>query len=389
MTDTDPESQRHFSIEDIVNFSRFLRENGIRTSPPESAMAAEALSHIRSAGGVAVFHSLKTVLCHTEEEWKSFDMLFQLFWSRGSLRREITKDRMVQAKGNPEGQTATEGFSGHSRKLYAGSTLRYNEKGELSVVSLYSPEEMFGSYSRVDVFEGAEARRLLAALKRISRLMPTSPSRRFADSQHGTINFRRYIRSVAQSEEPGSLPLRGLKLAKSSFIVIADMSGSMEGDWKFPLVLSHIAVNHFPGSHAYCFSTSHYNLTTMLQGRPVRAAFSIIPKLFPAIGGGTRIANSIEEILKHPMKKNLGDYVVIIYSDGFDFDDTERLRTCLIKLSRMVRMVVWINPRADHPDFAPGRTPMATFMDVLGLFSSRHEFLSLGLKRSVKPNLKV
>jgi uncharacterized protein with von Willebrand factor type A (vWA) domain len=51
--------------------------------------------------------------------------------------------------------------------------------------------------------------------------------------------------------------------------------------------------------------------------------------------------------------------VVIVASDGWDSDPPERLAAAMARLRRRAYRIVWLNPRAGVPGFAPQVAGMA------------------------------
>ncbi|MGY4682749.1 VWA domain-containing protein [Micromonospora aurantiaca (nom. illeg.)] len=94
--------------------------------------------------------------------------------------------------------------------------------------------------------------------------------------------------------------------------------------------------------------------------------------------GGTRIATNLRGLLASPHGDAVRGAVVLIGSDGWDSDPPAELAAVMARLSRRAHRIVWLNPRAGAPGFAPlvagmaaalpycdRLLPAATFRDLL------------------------
>jgi uncharacterized protein with von Willebrand factor type A (vWA) domain len=75
--------------------------------------------------------------------------------------------------------------------------------------------------------------------------------------------------------------------------------------------------------------------------------------------GGTRIATNLTALLDSHHGNTLRGAVVIVASDGWDSDPPGRLAAAMARLRRRAHTVVWLNPRAGVPGFAPTVAAMA------------------------------
>ncbi|RJT69915.1 VWA domain-containing protein, partial [Escherichia coli] len=69
--------------------------------------------------------------------------------------------------------------------------------------------------------------------------------------------------------------------------------------------------------------------------------------------GGTRIASSLEALLASHHADAVRGGIVVIASDGWDSEAPERVDRAMARLRRRAHRVVWLNPRASAPGFAP------------------------------------
>jgi len=69
--------------------------------------------------------------------------------------------------------------------------------------------------------------------------------------------------------------------------------------------------------------------------------------------GGTRIAASVEAVLRPPHRPVTLAAVGVVISDGWDGDSPAQLARAIEKLRRSVHRLVWLNPRAGWAGYRP------------------------------------
>jgi uncharacterized protein with von Willebrand factor type A (vWA) domain len=71
-------------------------------------------------------------------------------------------------------------------------------------------------------------------------------------------------------------------------------------------------------------------------------------------GGGTRIGHCLDVFMRRYAGRLLsGKTVVIIYSDGWDRGETERLAENMARIRRKAYRVLWLNPLAGKSGYEP------------------------------------
>lgn len=75
--------------------------------------------------------------------------------------------------------------------------------------------------------------------------------------------------------------------------------------------------------------------------------------------GGTRIATNLRSLLASHHGNAVRGAVVVIGSDGWDSDPPAELAAVLARLRRRAYRIIWMNPRAGAPGFAPRVGSMA------------------------------
>lgn len=69
--------------------------------------------------------------------------------------------------------------------------------------------------------------------------------------------------------------------------------------------------------------------------------------------------------------------VVVIFSDGWDADDPDRLARVMRRLGRLAHRVVWVNPRAGAAEFEPATGGMGAALPHCDDFLAGHNARSM------------
>jgi uncharacterized protein with von Willebrand factor type A (vWA) domain len=102
-------------------------------------------------------------------------------------------------------------------------------------------------------------------------------------------------------------------------------------------------------------------------------------------GGGTRIGESLAQFNReHAARLVHSRTAVIVLSDGYDTGEPSQLADALAALRRRARRIVWLNPLASRPGFAPVSQGMQAALPHLDLLAPAPDLASL---RAVLPRL--
>jgi uncharacterized protein with von Willebrand factor type A (vWA) domain len=131
------------------------------------------------------------------------------------------------------------------------------------------------------------------------------------------------------------------------------------------------------GGETFAFATRLTRLTAVLAHRSAPAAVATANAKVDDRFGGTRIATNVEALLRSRHGQRVRGAVVVIASDGWDADPPERLAAAMARLRRRAFRVVWINPRAGNPGYAPRVAAMAAALPYCDEFLAADTFASL------------
>ena len=219
----------------------------------------------------------------------------------------------------------------------------------------WSAEELllhkdFASYS---VAERALARTLLA---RLARRAPRRHSRRTrASGRRGEVpDLRATVRaSLRHDGEPLERRWRSTGSRPRPLVLVVDVSGSMAPYARMLLQYVQAAVAARRPVEAFALGTRLTRITRELRGRDPDRALARATAAIVDLGGGTRIGHALG-VLNRVHGRRLGrGSVVVILSDGWDRGDPQELGAEMARLRRTAHRLVWLNPLAADPAYAP------------------------------------
>ena len=324
-----------------------LRSQGSRVGLGELLTAHRALGAVDCTSREDARLALRAVLCSDRADLGKFDLAFMA----------------VYGSGRPIGQSPFDELGGierealpHAGLATGGSPPPPSEGGELSPVpAAWSDVELlrhkdFATYTDAEM---ALARLLIAQL---ARRGPTRLSRRTRPSRRRghTPDLRRVVRaSLRTAGEPIDRHWRGPSRRPRPVVLVCDVSGSMTPYARMLLQYLHASVAARRRVEAFAFGTRLTRITHELGGRDHDRALERAAEAVTDFSGGTRIGDALATLNRDHGRRVGRGAVVVILSDGWDRGDPEQLQVEMARLRRSAHRLVWLNPLAAHPDFAP------------------------------------
>ncbi|MEV0740104.1 VWA domain-containing protein [Streptomyces sp. NPDC050549] len=186
--------------------------------------------------------------------------------------------------------------------------------------------------------------------------------------------------TVARARRTGWEPVRLVRAGPVDrprhVVVLCDVSRSMQAQAVAYLYLMR-ALALTTRAEVFAFATSLTRLTPVLAHRSAREAFDEASERVTDRFGGTRIAHCLGTLLASHHGSTLRGAVVLIASDGWDGDPPPSLATAMARLGRRAHTVIWLNPRAAAPGFAPRTTTMTAALPYIDLLLPADSFGAL------------
>ncbi len=161
-------------------------------------------------------------------------------------------------------------------------------------------------------------------------------------------------------------------------VLVLDVSGSMGAYARSLAQFAHTAVRGGHKVEAFTFGTRLTRITSALHNRDPNVALAVIGKEVRDWEGGTRIGDSLKELLDGWGRRGpIRGAVVVIASDGLERGDPSLLEEQMRRLARLAHRVVWVNPLKGSPRYQPLARGMATALPYIDRFLPGHNLASL------------
>jgi len=357
----------------IIDFCRFLRSHGFTADMRQTITALEAARIIGAAGLHNLRFALQAALCTNGEEWERFPRLFQQFWDAPQIdpRSVPGKNRR---RSHPE-----------SRDRGQGSTM-FSGQTESHVSAEGSQRAVYGASAQqrlrtVDLSEVAAGD--LPALEEISnrllRRMMKRLSRRLAISARGLrVDLRRSLRrSIAHGGDLIALAWKARKRARNNFVILIDISGSMNFYSLFLVRFAYALQTQFPRVQTFLFSTGVVPISDLLRARSLPQALRRLSQRAAGWSGGTKIGESLHQFQRAYGRVLTHDTVLMIVSDGWETGDPQVLADQMRSARRRVFKVIWLNPLLGLKEYQPVTRGMAAALPFIDVFAPAHNLESL------------
>ena len=321
--------------EKVVVFARLLRAQGVPVSTGEEVDAAAAALEVGEDDLDLLRAALRAALVKRREHYSVFDELFNKFWGGAPISEVRIEPPRLEVR-----------IEGDLSKLDPVSRF----------LSVYSPNEIIWEGLEVEPGSKGLTRRIARGLRTLRRLLALYPGRRLRRSRGGDVDFKAVMReSLRHFGEPAVIATSRRKKSKSRIVALFDVSNSMREEWAW-LQSAMAAFRHLPsGSYeVFAFSVKLERLTETLQTLENPEEIGrIVYKSLDIWGSGTRIGDSLSQLLqRHPGILTRRTATLII-SDGWDLGDLDALDKALEEAKRRSGFIAWLTPHASSPEFKP------------------------------------
>jgi uncharacterized protein len=408
-----PENLRAFCEE-------LRRDHGFRLGPGEVADALRTLEYLGMSDVRRVQSGLRLVLCARQNEVEPFDQAFTNFFfpvTGGAAQpdqppTQPPRPRQLSDQDAPDGQDESphqpgplpsadetdDDFSGPAARQIPADDDPEAVPADQTQRARFSAQS--GEAEAPSVDRGGLDSMLAAAAAFLADLR-LGRSRRWRPAQRGSrFDLRRTLRaSLSTGGEALSPRWQQRPRHNPRVVLLLDGSRSMEAHALPALQFAYALSQRSRRVDVFTFSTELRDVTRELQ-RLVSPAVRLeqsptlmesrlgfrLPALGQAWGGGTRIGECLDSFLREHGPRTLGrDTLVIMVSDGLDVGEPELLARSVQALARRSRGVVWLNPHAAQPGYAPTARGMQAALPSLSTLthaSTPQEFACLARKPS-------
>ncbi|MGV0746186.1 vWA domain-containing protein [Mycolicibacterium sp. XJ870] len=346
-----------------------LRSAGVAVSAVGSAGLVAAMHVVAPVVRSQLYWAARLTLVSRVEDLPAFDAVFEAVFADavlgldppGRTRRQVSP--VAPAQGSPGHGTADDGDGLPWTTRPVSVTSGAHPPTGTAIPDLLPSRLVARLDEPFERFDADELRRIGIWLEGVEAHWPrrrTLRRRRHPAGRH--VDLRETIRA---SRSTGWEPLRVARtrnrLRPRRVVLVCDVSGSMQ---PYAAVYLHLmratAVSHKGiRPEVFAFATTLTRLTAALSHRSAEVALARANEKVLDRYGGTRLGRSLGTLLAMPYGNTLRGAVVVIASDGWDADPPELLRHAMSRLRRRAHLVVWLNPRAATPGYAPLAGSMA------------------------------
>jgi len=365
----------------LAGFVRTLRDAGFAAGQAETGDAARVVASPLAEKPERLREALKALFATSRIEAERFDEIFDAFWrGRGAQRAA-----RVETSGGPVGAYRRFGAGPAGGDTSAPEHIRAPAPGGVEAEGRGRERgaSTYESLSKKDFAkltgesERAEALALAERLARVLRVRLTRRER--ARGKGRRLDLRATIRrSVGRGGEPIDLKFRQRKAKPLRLVALLDASGSMELYVSVFTRFLHAISQTFRESEAYLFHTRLAHVSAALRERHPQRALDRLSLMAAGVGGGTKIGDCLAEFNRLHAKRAIHSRTcVMIFSDGYDTGEPERLATAMRDLRRRCRRIVWLDPLTGREGFQPTARGLLAAMPFIDLFAPAHDLASL------------
>jgi uncharacterized protein with von Willebrand factor type A (vWA) domain len=361
-------------IEDLVSFGRALRDHGLSVTPAEVVTAATALELIDTKDRDEVFLGLRSILTTSVDDFPTFAVLFDRFWSLTPKRPiERKASTNVKLKRSP----ATRATSGIEFFLENWPSSIHAEAQPVNVPGASDTASI--SAKDFSAFTNEELEEISRIARRIVRRLARRRSRRWRPVVRGhRVNLRRSLRlSLKTGGELIDLAYKERRPKRTRLVVICDVSGSMDIYSRVLLQFIYGLQNSFAKVESFVFATSLSRITGDLKNKNYEHALDRLSANVRGWSGGTRIGASLASLNAQWLRRIDKRTVVIILSDGWDTGDPEQLAQALSQLKKRAGRLIWLNPLLGNASYQPVTRGMQAALPFVNVFAPAHDLSSL------------
>jgi uncharacterized protein with von Willebrand factor type A (vWA) domain len=327
-------------------FGRLLRRAGLSVDPGKtrhflSAMILLGLDRkgdIKAAG--------RAVFVQRREERATYDTAFELFWRRRVEAPGAARVPRIRQEAPREREVDLGGGAGQEEMIELEMPAVMRAPSEREVLRT-------ADFASLTPEEARDAQAMIAALR---PRLPRRRRRRTALSWRGhrpaaRAMLRRAVRSGGET-----LEWRWLRRTERArpLALVCDISGSMESYSRFLLRFAHALQRSGAPVEVFVFGTRLTRITRQLRVRSPDVALRRVAAKVVDWSGGTRIGESLHTLNRKWVRRSIrSGAIVLIVSDGWERGDPELLAREMETLRRSCRKLLWLDPLASRPGFAP------------------------------------
>lgn len=321
-----------------------MRDAGARVGVGDVLTAHRALAAVDASSRTDAYFALRTALCASRKDLAAFDAAWVATFVSDRFDPSRPLDDLMRAAAPVLPRTA----------MPTETRTPVGVEDE-PVPASFSTEELLleKDFALYTAAERIAARALLTRLakrgpQRLSRRTRATRRRRDVHDPRATLRG-----ALRHGGEPVERRYREPVLRQRPLVLVVDVSGSMAPYARMLLQYAQAAVAARRRVEAFALGTRLTRITRELAGRDPDRALTRATDRVVDLGGGTRIGAALGELNRVHGRRLGRGAVVVILSDGWDRGEPEELAAEMARLGRTAHRLVWLNPLAASPSYAP------------------------------------
>ncbi|GIK56992.1 MAG: VWA domain-containing protein [Chloroflexi bacterium] len=383
-------------LQNILLFTATLRRAGFTISPQQNMELAQALTLVDIGSREQVYHAARSLLVTRREQMALFEAIFNRFWRHGADGRTQPQKAPLAPRHKRHSQPFTIVNYMAARAQPADREVEVVDKAQT-----YSDAELLQQklFSEMSPQELETIKRLIQEMRWQVSLRHTR--RRVPDKNGDVLRLRQVMRTAVRT---GGVPLhlswQSRKIKQRPFVLIADVSGSMEKYGRLLLQFFYSVSHSFSQVECFVFGTRLTRITHQLKLKNIDRAVDEAARNVVDWSGGTRIGESLRAFNRQWSRRVLRrGAIVLIVSDGWERGDVSVLRQEIRYLQARSHRLIWLNPLLGLATYQPLVEGMAAALPYIDDFLPVHNLQSLtelshhlgklGQHRSVRPEMRI
>jgi uncharacterized protein len=338
----------------LVRFVRGLRAAGVGVDQDQVFAAARAVAALPDD----IYWALRVALCRNHDDLPIFDQVFE-----GLNEAEVRAVAVAAGSADVGGAGAGE-IAATGDETEAGGA---GAAGDLTVRDF-------------ELLTEAERDQIRGWVAELDLRPPRRRVMRHQVSRTGRIDVPRTMRLLVRNHgELSALRFHRPALRPRRVLILIDVSRSMEPYTDLLLRFAHAALTTSPRTtEVFTVGTRHTRLTEQLRGVDPVAALRAATAMPNDWGSGTTLGVVLQDFLSRWGGRDIvRSAVVVLASDGFEFDDQTLLRQQAERLSRLTSTFIWVDPNRRADDFVPGDPNLAAAQAAATVRLPGHNFDAL------------
>jgi uncharacterized protein with von Willebrand factor type A (vWA) domain len=374
----------------VVSLSARLQRAGVLVGFTGMGALVRALDAVPPDSRSSLYWVTRICLVQRQSELASFDAVFAaVFDDSGVGVDPLGRSRPLPAVGDEDILASIAGASSSEEEggglpwatlpSVTSTTETDAETGGVAIPERL-PSGLEGlADTPFDELDTAQVALLSGWLESALASWPTRRTRRQSPHQAGRRTALRP--TLARARRTGWEPIELVRTRPvrkhRRVVMLCDVSQSMQS---YAAAYLHLmrAVALTTDAEVFAFATTLTRLTSVLVYKSPALAMQQATEKVADRFGGTRIASNIRTLLASRHGGATRGAIVIIASDGWDSDPPDELAKVMARLHRRAYQVLWLNPRAAAPDFAPLVGAFAAALPYCDYVLPAHNVRALG-----------